>query len=488
MKKIIVSSLISLLSLPVVAGSVDLKNCLKVNYQKVCLPDNNALFKALKDEKNESKQKQCFKNFMKNRLLNIKLKEHGLLYFQAERHQGAEITVVFSKQTKVPKMNIDGVLQARRGTLILPELSQQWCRVDIQQKMVNRTEKLVNEFYFDSRTISSIPQILFEARNGVEFEVCFEPESQSLQTSIIGSGEFDYTEPEQCLPDNLAELVQNALMTSEADCDEFAEAMVKLTGNEDTTISDENIEEHHASLYDVNKAMCEFNNVAIRDIKEKAQGLNSFCEYGGSVIEEKSGELSKASYKFFVNGRQINLPRVFSIHGYPDDISLEQSLEIFRMSEEENIPSDLLFNLAKVIPTELSRTLEQIQAQSSWLEKVVQDAKQGVGSDGQTESGQMQNFDSYYEDEDGNIFDPTGNLVTDEATIEGYYQSHSNKPVKYENGNNQSEDGDEPLEDDGNEPTNDEEGEPSDEEEPHDDSNLGEGDEEGGDFEDEEEE
>ena len=63
MKNIKLLSLISLLSLPVFAGDVDVKNCLKVNNQKVCFPDNKELFNALKDEKNESKQKKCFKNF-----------------------------------------------------------------------------------------------------------------------------------------------------------------------------------------------------------------------------------------------------------------------------------------------------------------------------------------------------------------------------------------------------------------------------------------
>ena len=103
MKNIKLLSLISLLSLPVFAGDVDVKNCLKVNNQKVCFPDNKELFNALKDEKNESKQKKCFKNFMKNRLLSIKLKDHGLYYFQAERHQGAEIAGCIFKANKSSK-------------------------------------------------------------------------------------------------------------------------------------------------------------------------------------------------------------------------------------------------------------------------------------------------------------------------------------------------------------------------------------------------
>ena len=103
MKKLLTFSLLAILSFTTQAGSVRLKNCLSVNNQKVCLPDNSELFKSLKDEKNDSKLKKCFVNFMKQRLLKVKLREHDLLYFQSEQSAGGEITIVFSSKTKVPK-------------------------------------------------------------------------------------------------------------------------------------------------------------------------------------------------------------------------------------------------------------------------------------------------------------------------------------------------------------------------------------------------
>ena len=87
-----------------------------------------------------------------------------------------------------------------------------------------------------------------------------------------------------------------------------------------------------------------------------------------------------------------------------------------------------MFSLAKISPRELDNILPQLHNQLEWYDKVIRDAHESDGQEeGQSEG--YQNFDSYTEDEDGNIFDPVGNLVTDESTIEGYYQSHS-KAIK----------------------------------------------------------
>ena len=104
----------------------------------------------------------------------------------------------------------------------------------------------------------------------VEIEVCFDPESQSLQTNIIGQGESDYTETNQCLPDKVAEMVQKVLMTSETDCSEYAKAMVKLSAVEEGAVSDTFYGENNESAYDANKSMCEITNHTIRKLKEQA--------------------------------------------------------------------------------------------------------------------------------------------------------------------------------------------------------------------------
>ena len=83
------------------------------------------------------------------------------------------------------------------------------------------------------------------------------------------------------------------------------------------------------NVYDSSKSICEFNNHSIRTMKEKVNNFLNFCEYGGSIVEEGGSEATLPTYKFFVNGRKLIYQESFSMPGYPDDITLEQSLEIF---------------------------------------------------------------------------------------------------------------------------------------------------------------
>ena len=86
----------------------------------------------------------------------------------------------------------------------------------------------------------------------------------------MGSGEAEYSQPQQCLPDKINELVTNVLMTTEANYCDYAEAMVKLSAREDGTVPTNNGE----NVYDSSKSICEFNNHSIRTMKEKVNNFS----------------------------------------------------------------------------------------------------------------------------------------------------------------------------------------------------------------------
>ena len=135
------------------------------------------------------------------------------------------------------------------------------------------------------------------------------------------------------------------------------------------------------------------------------------------------------------------------------------------MSEEENIPSDLLFSLAKISPDNIDSILPQIQSQASWYEKAIEDSQSGSNPGTVNRHGNQINFELYEEDEDGHVIDAAGNLVRDERTIEAYYNFYDKKKVKDQENNNSEDD----YQDESNEDESGTEEEPANEDESNED-------------------
>ena len=420
MKKLLLIKTLTLFSLPIFASSVQVKNCVSINKQKFCFPENKSFYESLKDKGQGSKNKTCFKNFINQRLMKIKLKEHDLLFFQSQLNAGLGIKVVFSSKTKVPKLNIDGVLQKRRGTLILPDLGKQWCRVDIQQKVASRAEKVVNEFYFDHSMIASIPQILFESRNGVEFESSFCPSTQGLKTKIVGHQRHDTISPDQCFPEKLEGVLKEINALETVNCDLYAEAFnqVMLESRGGCTEESGKKKCGDISLSDnaeVNAQICRTIDKAVKELKLKADHLNQFCSLGGSVVDDSN--LSRL--QFVRNGHFLDLPWLMERFGMRvDPISLENTLRIFEVSEQENIPTDILTTLSRFSVFSAKSNVDMISFQLKSIMEMIRLYKEG------SSNGERQfSFEGYYEDGEGNVFDPEGNMVTDENTLEAYLES-----------------------------------------------------------------
>ena len=102
-------------------GKID-KNCLKIEKNTVCFPEDKALFNDIKDPEGKSIYKKCVKSFLKNKIFKIKYQKQDLLFFQANKKSNAEMKIIFSKKHNTPTLNIGTVKQKRRGTMILPHL------------------------------------------------------------------------------------------------------------------------------------------------------------------------------------------------------------------------------------------------------------------------------------------------------------------------------------------------------------------------------
>ena len=133
-----------------------------------------------------------------------------------------------------------------------------------------------------------------------------------------------------------------------------------------------------------------------------------------------NGYPSLEVYRQFVrNGHFLDLPWLMERFGMRvDPISLENTLRIFEVSEQENIPTDILTTLSSFSVFGAKSNVDMISFQLKSIMEMIRLYKEG------SSNGERQfSFEGYYEDGEGNVFDPEGNMVTDENTLEAYLES-----------------------------------------------------------------